>query len=80
MKEYTIEEINAYRAEVYRILIEMGETEDFARGVCNYDGIIIRGDINEPDKEGTNEDIITIWGDDIMPFNTPEDYAHLMTL
>lgn len=80
MKEYTIEEINAYRAEVYRILIGKGETEDFARGVCNYDGITIRGSINEPDKEGNNEDIITIWGNDIMPFNTPKDYADLMTL
>lgn len=31
-KTYTIEEVNAYREEVYRALIRLGQDEDFAKG------------------------------------------------
>ena len=67
MKEYTIEEINAYRAEVYRILIEMGETEDFAEYVS------CRGKYSVP-----SEDLPGIWK--YVMWQSPKDYAELMTM
>lgn len=78
MKEYTIEEINAYRSEVYRILIEKGETEDFARGVCGYDGYIINGE-EMPESKVQNSDIIGIWSETVR-LTPPELYAEWMTL
>lgn len=56
-KTYTIEEVNSYRAEVYRILISWGETEHFARAVSSQPNIC-----------------------EVMPFNSPEEYAELMCM
>ena len=66
MKEYTIEEINAYRAEVYRILIEMGETDDFAEYVCEY---------------GRNHSEAHLCGHwSYVMWQSPREYAELITM
>ena len=77
---YTLEEVNAFRAEVHRILMAWGKSKDFADSICGYNRIIIRGNQYEPDRPGTESDIIRIWRNDILPYNTPESYADLMTL
>ena len=79
-RTYTLEEVNAFRAEVHRILMASGESKDFADSICGYNGIVIRGNQYEPDRRGTESDIISIWRNDILPYNTPESYADLMTL
>ena len=79
-REYTVEEVNAFRAEVHRILMASGKSKDFADSICNYNGIVIRGNQYEPDRRGTESDIIRIWRNDILPYNTPESYADLMTM
>ena len=77
---YTVEEVNAFRAEVHRILMASGASKDFADSICNYNGIVIRGNQYEPDRRGTESDIIRIWRNDILPYNTPQSYADLMTM
>ena len=79
-RTYTLEEVNAFRAEVHRILMAKGASKDLADTVCDYNGIVIRGNLHEPDRRGTESDIISIWRNDIIPYNTPESYADLMTL
>lgn len=79
-RTYTLEEVNAFRAEVHRILMASGASKDFADSICGYNRIVIRGNLHEPDRRGTESDIISIWRNDILPYNTPESYADLMTL
>lgn len=78
-KTYTIEEVNAYRAEVYRILISWGETEDFARGISSFEDMLIRGSYNTPDHKATYNEAISVWSD-IMQHNTPQEYAEMMCM
>ena len=45
-RTYTLEEVNAFRAEVHRILMASGASKDLADTVCDYNGIVIRGNLH----------------------------------
>lgn len=74
------EETDEFRAQVYDLLLRLGEDEAGARAICNYDGILLRGAVGEEDAEGTEEDVYRLWGEQAVPYNTPQSYAELMTM
>ena len=78
-KEYTWEQINEYRAKLYEELIKLGEPEWSAKGICAFDDMIIAGTINIPEHKATKDEAISVWRQ-IMQYNTPRQYAELMTM
>lgn len=69
VKTYTLEEVNAYRAEVYRLLISWGEYKEDADYICDYDPKTCLK---------TTESIIYNWSR--VMWQTPEEYAELMCM
>lgn len=77
-KTYTIEEVNAYRAEVHRTLLSWGETEADANYACDYHTDMMAGDITTKPFKATEQDIISRWS--YIMWQSPEDYANLMCM
>ena len=74
-RTYTLEEVNAFRAEVHRILTkEMNVAEEEAQTICGYNGYTINGQsVNE--NELPHAVIVQHWSY-IMQCNTPWQYAY----
>ena len=77
-RTYTLEEVNAFRAEVHRILMARGESKDSADYVCGYSSDKMIGDITVEPFIATPSDIISRWS--YVMWQSPEEYADLMTM
>ena len=75
VKAYTLEEVNAYRAEVYRLLTkEYHLDKESALDICGYNGYIVDGKkVSENDVQQSL--VIAHWSY-IMNNNTPDMYAY----
>lgn len=78
VKTYTLEEVNAYRAEVYRILISWGEYKEDAKSICGYNGFAKDTDTGIEMYEPTIEQQISYWSN--VMWQSPKDYAELMCM
>lgn len=74
-KTYTIEEVNSYRDEVYRLLTkEYHLDNESALDICGYNGYIVDGKkVSERDAQQSL--VIAHWSY-IMNNNTPDMYAY----
>lgn len=77
-RTYTLEEVNAFRAEVHRILMARGKSKDFADYVCGYHTDKMVGDITVKPFIATPSHIISRWS--YVMWQSPEEYADLMTM
>lgn len=77
-RTYTLEEVNAFRAEVHRILMARGARKDFADYVCGYHTDKMFGDITVEPFTATPSHIISRWS--YVMWQSPEEYADLMTM
>ena len=66
MKEFSKEEIEQFKKDLYDELIKMGEKEKDAREIC------YTVENNKDDDEGC-------WIS-VMRYNTPKEYAELLTM
>lgn len=77
-RTYTLEEVNAFRAEVHRILMAWGKSKDFADYVCGYNTDKMEGDITVEPFTATPSDIVSYWS--YFMWQSPEEFADLMTM
>lgn len=77
-RTYTLEEVNAFRAKVHRILTARGESKDFADYVCGYSSDEMIGDITVEPFIATPSDIISRLS--YVMRQSPEEFADLMTM